>query len=109
MSVWACVNLFLILLLLLCILILFIIFSCLILTIWLQVRGGAAATTAKGQITANKLCGQKTGYDASSCMTHKITCGGMCGGGAIPLVTYITVQWVEATSTYLMLDEVTWA
>jgi len=70
-----------------------------------EVRAGKTdvASGFKGQITSNTQCGTKTGCDASACTTHTITCASAIASH------YITVQMLDATNTFLMLDEVTWA
>jgi len=76
-------------------------------TINVEVRGSAteiAATGFKGQLTGGLPCGTKVGCDASACTTHTITCA-----VPLPATQYITVQMLDATNTFLMLDEVTWA
>jgi hypothetical protein len=71
-----------------------------------EVRYGQVDIAAgkKGQLTDNTLCGRKIGCDASACQTFTIT----CAGGAVAQ-HYITVQMLDATNTFLMLDEVSWA
>jgi len=64
-----------------------------------------AATGFKGQLTNGQQCGTKIGCDASSCTTHTIT----CTGGPVASMQYISVQMLDSTNTFLMLDEVTWA
>jgi len=70
-----------------------------------EVRAGKTDVAAgfRGQITSNTQCGVKVGCDASACQTHKITCPSAIASH------YITVQMLDATNTFLMLDEVSWA
>jgi len=76
-------------------------------SITVEVRVGTSAIATagqKGQLTGGQTCGLKTGCDASACTTHTITCA-----PALASATHITVQMLDATNTFLMLDEVTWA
>lgn len=66
----------------------------------------ALASTFRGQITGSnpavsEVCNTKIGPDASACMTHKLTCAAALSR------QYVTVQMLDATKTFLMLDEVT--
>ena len=73
----------------------------------LKVRVGTSAIATAGQtgqLTGGQTCGLKTGCDASACTTHTITCA-----PALASATHITVRMLDATNTFLMLDEVTWA
>jgi len=75
-------------------------------TINVQVQAGKNDVAAgfKGQINnGNTVCGVKVGCDAAACQTHTITCPSAIASH------YITVQMLDATNTFLMLDEVTWA
>merc|ERR1712020_327393 len=71
-----------------------------------EVRYGQVDIAAgkRGQLTENDLCGRKVGCDAAACQTHTITCD-----GGTKASHYITVQMLDATKTFLMLNEVTWA
>merc|ERR1712020_125993 len=71
-----------------------------------EVRYGQVDIAAgkKGPLTENDYCGAKVGCDAAACQTHTITCD-----GGTKASHYITVQMLDATKTFLMLNEVTWA